>query len=60
MIGDGKKYGLSAPWLLPFPGLTIVSTIGVFRILEGLRDPLREGFALMAIGLGPSRQGRAP
>ena len=44
MIGDGRTFALSAPWLMLFPGLAIVFTILVFSMLgDGLRDLLNDG-----------------
>jgi peptide/nickel transport system permease protein len=44
MIGDGRTYALSAPWLMLFPGLAIVFTILMFSMLgDGLRDLLHDG-----------------
>jgi peptide/nickel transport system permease protein len=44
MIGDGRTFALSAPWLMLFPGLAIVFTILMFSMLgDGLRDLLHDG-----------------
>jgi peptide/nickel transport system permease protein len=44
LIGDGRTFALSAPWLMLFPGLAIVFTILMFSMLgDGLRDLLRDG-----------------
>jgi peptide/nickel transport system permease protein len=44
MIGDGRTFALSAPWLMLFPGLAIVFTILMFSMLgDGLRDLLDDG-----------------
>jgi peptide/nickel transport system permease protein len=44
MIGDGRTFALSAPWLMLFPGLAIVFTILMFSMLgDALRDVLHDG-----------------
>jgi peptide/nickel transport system permease protein len=44
MIGDGRTFALSAPWLMLFPGLANVFTILMFSMLgDGLRDLLHDG-----------------
>jgi peptide/nickel transport system permease protein len=41
MLGDGRNYISTAPWLTIFPGLAIFTTVlGINLLGDGLRDVL--------------------